>query len=75
MPFVGQLVGSITMGIADGPTEVHKITVARQILREYEPYEGLFPPLHYQARRADAVEKLGSRIEHEVGAEYGAGWL
>ncbi|MDX1382078.1 MAG: acyl-CoA dehydrogenase family protein [Thermoanaerobaculia bacterium] len=75
MPFLGQLVGSITMGIADGPTEVHKITVARQVLREYEAYEGLFPPLHYQKQREAAVERLGNLIEHEVGAEYGAGWL
>src|SRR6202012_2657387 len=27
MPFVGQVVGSFVMGIADGPTEVHKVPV------------------------------------------------
>ncbi len=37
MPFVGQIVGSFVMGIADGPTEVHKVTVARQTLRVYQP--------------------------------------
>ena len=63
------------MGIADGPTEVHKITVARETLREYEAYEGLFPPLHYLGRRDDAIEKLGHLIDHEVGVAPGAGWL
>src|SRR4029077_1188749 len=28
------------MGIVDGPTEVHKVTVARQVLREHSPVEG-----------------------------------
>jgi acyl-CoA dehydrogenase len=36
MPFVEQVIQSFHMGLADGPTEVHKITVARQVLREYQ---------------------------------------
>lgn len=32
------------MGIADGPTEVHQVTVAKNTLKEYQPYLGLFPP-------------------------------
>jgi acyl-CoA dehydrogenase len=32
------------MGIVDGPTEVHKVTIARDTLGEYDAYEGLFPP-------------------------------
>ena len=31
------------MGLADGPTEVHKITVARQVLRDYRPVDGMWP--------------------------------
>ena len=31
------------MGIVDGPTEVHKVSVARDILREAQPAPGLFP--------------------------------
>ena len=35
MPFHGMLLGASVMGLADGPTEVHKVTVARQVLREH----------------------------------------
>ena len=66
MPFVGQLVGAFGMGLADGPTEVHKITVARQVLQEYEAYEGVFPPGHLPALRENAVKKFADRIELEV---------
>jgi acyl-CoA dehydrogenase len=31
------------LGIADGPTEVHKVTVARQVLRDYQPSPDLWP--------------------------------
>ena len=31
------------MGIVDGPTEVHKVSVARDILRDARPAPGLFP--------------------------------
>ena len=35
MPFFGMIHGAAVMGLADGPTEVHKVTVARQVLRDY----------------------------------------
>ena len=31
------------LGIADGPTEVHKVTLARQVLRDYQPSQDLWP--------------------------------
>ena len=34
------------MGLADGPTEVHKVTVARQVLRDYRPSDDLWPTEH-----------------------------
>ncbi len=37
MPFHQMILGASVMGIADGPTEVHKVTVARQVLRDYSP--------------------------------------
>ena len=36
MPLHGMLLGASVMGLADGPTEVHKVTVARQVLRDYQ---------------------------------------
>jgi acyl-CoA dehydrogenase len=46
------------MGIMDGPTEVHQITVARRTLREYEAYEGVFPPYWLPPRVAAARERF-----------------
>ncbi len=40
MPFTGS-VGA--MGIVDGPTEVHKVTVATQALKSYKPSSDLWP--------------------------------
>jgi acyl-CoA dehydrogenase len=57
------------MGLADGPTEVHKITLAKQILRDYKGTEGLFPSAHIPALREAAIKKYGSQIELEVGAQ------
>jgi acyl-CoA dehydrogenase len=67
MPFAGMLMGAAVMGIADGPTEVHKVTVARQILREYKGVDGLFPSGHLPTRRAAARERFAHLLEAEVG--------
>jgi acyl-CoA dehydrogenase len=74
MPFTGMLLGSMVMGIADGPTEVHKITVAKQVLRDFRPDNDLFPSYHLpklkeaaQDRYPDLVAEL--RAEWEVRAE------
>jgi acyl-CoA dehydrogenase len=42
------------MAIADGPTEVHKVTVAKAVLKEYQPYEGLWPRDFLPDRVAEA---------------------
>ncbi|GIW43397.1 MAG: acyl-CoA dehydrogenase [Candidatus Binatia bacterium] len=49
------------MGIADGPTEVHKVSVARQLLRRYEAYPGPWPPEFLPARILEAQRQLGVR--------------
>jgi acyl-CoA dehydrogenase len=45
------------LALADGPTEVHKWTVAKQLLKNYEPAPGLFPTEHIPTRRDAAREK------------------
>ena len=67
MPFSKQITESFVMGLADGPTEVHKVTVAKQILREYEGTKGLFPTGHLLALREKAIRKYGEALEMEVG--------
>ncbi|HEU4427280.1 MAG TPA: acyl-CoA dehydrogenase family protein [Myxococcota bacterium] len=67
MPFAGMLLGAAVMGIADGPTEVHKVTVARQVLREYKGTDGLFPSGHLPSREAAARERFAHLLETEIG--------
>jgi len=67
MPFMGLLLAAEVMGIADGPTEVHKITIARQVLRDYKPADGLWPTEHLPTKRAAARERLAHLLEGEVG--------
>jgi acyl-CoA dehydrogenase len=66
MPFVKMMVAAQSLAIADGPTEVHKLTVARRTLKEYEPVDTLFPSQHIPTRRAAAQARLAAQLEHEV---------
>ena len=52
MPLARMLLGSVALGIADGPTEVHQATVARQVLKEHKPAAGAWPTEHLPTRRA-----------------------
>jgi acyl-CoA dehydrogenase len=57
MPFMHMIVNGYHLGLADGPTEVHKVTVARELLSRTEPARGLFPSRHLPALRDEALEK------------------
>jgi len=67
MPFSRMMLGSSILGLADGPTEVHKVTVARQVLRDYRPSDDLWPTQHLPKRLAAARAKFAEHLEHEVG--------
>jgi acyl-CoA dehydrogenase len=62
MPFMDMLSDGLTIGIADGPTEVHDVTLARDILKGYKPVEGLFPSRHTLTRRRAAEEKYADAL-------------
>jgi len=67
MPFSEMLIESFHMGLADGPTEVHKVTVARGVLDEYKATDGLFPTRHLPTLRAQALARYAEVIERHVG--------
>jgi acyl-CoA dehydrogenase len=79
MPLGGLWMTSPIMGLVDGPTEVHRTTVARQVLKGYEPVEGLWPSQFLPTRIAAAREKYADHpgalrtaagadlVEHQVG--------
>jgi acyl-CoA dehydrogenase len=67
MPFFGMIHGAGVMGLADGPTEVHKVTVARQVLRDYKPSDDVWPTQWIPRRMEAAKAKYAEYLELEVG--------
>jgi acyl-CoA dehydrogenase len=67
MPFFRSINGAAIMGLADGPTEVHKMTVAKQVLRDYKPAEGMWPTEWIPAKLDAARAKYADFLEHEAG--------
>lgn len=57
MPFGKYVLESFHMAIADGATEVHKQSVAKQLLRGVTPAPDLFPSMHVPRLQAQAEEK------------------
>jgi acyl-CoA dehydrogenase len=63
MPFVRCLTESFVLGLADGPTEVHKVTLSKQVLRDVAPATGMFPSGHLLVLREQAERKFAAEIE------------
>jgi acyl-CoA dehydrogenase len=59
--------GAGVMGLADGPTEVHKMTVAKQVLRDHRPSADQWPTEWIPRRLAAARAKYADYLENEVG--------
>jgi acyl-CoA dehydrogenase len=57
LPFAEWVINSFHVGLADGPTEVHKQVVAREVLKHVEPASAQFPSYirHEQERRAREI--------------------
>lgn len=65
MPFAEWLINSYHVGLADGPTEVHKVTVAREVLKDVIPENQMFPRYIGYEQDARAYEKYGELLELE----------
>jgi acyl-CoA dehydrogenase len=62
MPLGRMLLAALSLGLADGPTEVHKVTVARQVLKQYKAVEGPWPSEHLPIRRAEARARFADAL-------------
>jgi acyl-CoA dehydrogenase len=62
MPFAHMLMTAAMVGLADGPTEIHRSSVARMVLKGYQSTPGLFPREHLPTRRAEARARLAAAL-------------
>jgi acyl-CoA dehydrogenase len=74
MPFAAMVMESFHMGLADGATEVHKTTLARQILKDHHGTDDLFPTGHIlrlrdqaRARFADVLAEFEAEQPDLIG--------
>ena len=58
MPFASMVLESFHMGLADGATEVHKVTLAREVLKAHSGTDDLFPTQHLPRLREDAERRF-----------------
>jgi len=65
-PLQAMFAGSPSMGIADGVDEVHKSTVARNVLKDYRPHEGLWPTEYLPAKREEARRKYADLLREDA---------
>ncbi len=55
--------GAPALAVADGPTEVHQVQVAKAFLKNVQPAPGLFPTDHNPTRLEAAKRKYGHLLE------------
>jgi acyl-CoA dehydrogenase len=67
MPLGGLWMLAPIMAIVDGPTEVHQVTIARQVLKDYRPSDGRFPSAWLPPRIDDARARFAAALEDHVG--------
>ncbi|MFZ9405779.1 MAG: acyl-CoA dehydrogenase family protein [Burkholderiaceae bacterium] len=62
MPFAQQVLASYFLALADGPTEVHKVTLAREVLGMYKASTDVFPSYHLPRVEAEAQAKYAELL-------------
>jgi alkylation response protein AidB-like acyl-CoA dehydrogenase len=61
-PLQAMWAGSPAMSVMDGVDEVHKVTVARNVLKGYQPHEGYWPTDYFPTKRAEARKKFADAM-------------
>jgi alkylation response protein AidB-like acyl-CoA dehydrogenase len=54
-----------TMAVMDGVDEVHKVTVSRNVLKQYRPHDGLWPTEYLPAKRETARKKFADAFDRD----------
>ena len=62
LPLMSMLTNGLVLGIADGPTEAHKVNLARQILKGYEAGDPEWPAAFLDRRLEAARAKYGDQV-------------
>jgi alkylation response protein AidB-like acyl-CoA dehydrogenase len=57
-PLLSMWTNAPNMAAMDGVDEVHKVTVARNVLKDHRPHEGVWPTEYLPQKRARAREKF-----------------
>lgn len=61
-PLAKMWMGAPMLAVADGPTEVHKVQIAKAMLRDAKPAPGVFPSEYIPTRREAAFAKYGDKL-------------
>jgi acyl-CoA dehydrogenase len=67
LPLTHFLGHGMLLALADGPTEVHQGTVAKQVLRGYRPAAGMWPSEYIPPRREAAQKWYAERLASLAG--------
>jgi acyl-CoA dehydrogenase len=62
LPLVNMLLGGVVLGMADGPTEAHKVNLARLLLKHYEAEDPEWPSEFLDNRIAAVKAKYGDQV-------------
>ena len=62
LPLEGMYRHARASRLVDGADEVHKVTISRHVLRNYEAVEG-WPGEHLPTRRAEALERFADALD------------
>jgi acyl-CoA dehydrogenase len=63
LPFAEWVINSFHVALADGPTEVHKQVVAKEILKDVQPSTTMFPSYLRSTQQRRAYELYGAPAE------------
>ena len=63
LPLTNVLLGGVALGLADGPTEAHKVNLARLLLKDYETEDPQWPSEFLDTRIEAARAKYGRLLD------------